>query len=185
MQCYPPFSFAKSFFAISDIAGKQYHYSEGTVNPGSHFYWHNGTQTRHKHLAAIECGLHVLVTKPPVKTLEDHLALLEASRRKGVLVMVEVHKRFDPIYVDARDRIRNLGGFGYMNAYMSQPKHQLDTFKAWAGKSSDISYYLNSHHIDFHEWSNQGIARPNRVVGTVHVDDMHAIQKRHIVVPWL
>ena len=117
-------------------------------------------------LAAIERGLHVLVTKPPVKTLEHHLQLLEASRRKGVLVMVEVHKRFDPIYVDAKDRIRNLGGFGYMNAYMSQPKHQLETFKAWAGKSSDISYYLNSHHIDFHEWSNQGIARPRRVVGT-------------------
>ena len=25
LQCYPPFSFAKSFFCISDIAGKQYH----------------------------------------------------------------------------------------------------------------------------------------------------------------
>ena len=60
LQCYPPFSFAKSFFAISDIAGKQYHYSEGTVNPGSHFYWHNGTQTRHKHLL----GHDVLV--PPM-----------------------------------------------------------------------------------------------------------------------
>ena len=117
-------------------------------------------------LAAIERGLHVMVTKPPVKTLEDHLKLLEASRRMGVLCMVEVHKRFDPIYVDARDRIRNLGGFGYMNAYMSQPKHQLETFKAWAGKSSDISYYLNSHHVDFHEWCNQGIARPSRVIGT-------------------
>ena len=117
-------------------------------------------------LAAIERGLHVLVTKPPVKTLAHHIQLLEASRRKGVLVMVEVHKRFDPIYIDARDRIRNLGGFGYLNAYMSQPKHQLETFKAWAGKSSDISYYLNSHHIDFHEWSNQGIAKPVRVVGT-------------------
>ena len=33
---------------------------------------------------------------------------------------------------------------------MSQPKLQLSTFKAWAGLSSDISYYLNSHHIDFH-----------------------------------
>jgi D-galacturonate reductase len=33
---------------------------------------------------------------------------------------------------------------------MSQPKIQLTTFKAWAGISSDISYYLNSHHIDFH-----------------------------------
>ena len=29
----------------------------------------------------------------------------------------------------------------------------METFKAWAGKSSDISYYLNSHHIDFHEWA--------------------------------
>ena len=31
---------------------------------------------------------------------------------------------------------------------MSQPRSQLETFKAWAGKESDISYYLNSHHID-------------------------------------
>lgn len=67
--------------------------------------------------------------------------------------MIEVHKRFDPMYADARDRIRGLGDFGYMNAYMSQPKMQLETFKAWAGKASDISYYLNSHHIDFHEVS--------------------------------
>ena len=53
-----------------------------------------------------------------------------------------------------------------MYAYMSQPKHQLQTFKAWAGKSSDISYYLNSHHVDFHEWANHGIARPISVVAT-------------------
>lgn len=53
-----------------------------------------------------------------------------------------------------------------MYAYMSQPKHQLDTFKAWAGKSSDISYYLNSHHVDFSEWTLAGIARPVRVTAT-------------------
>lgn len=35
-----------------------------------------------------------------------------------------------------------------------RPQHQLDTFRAWAGKSSDISYYLNSHHVDFQEWAN-------------------------------
>lgn len=34
---------------------------------------------------------------------------------------------------------------------MSQPKSQLETFKAWAGVDSDISYYLNSHHIDINE----------------------------------
>lgn len=35
--------------------------------------------------------------------------------------------------------------------------------RAWAGKSSDISYYLNSHHIDIHNWSVQSFAQPVRV----------------------
>jgi hypothetical protein len=42
---------------------------------------------------------------------------------------------------------------------MSQPKFQLHTFSQWAGKSSDISYYLNSHHIDFHCWAMEGIGK--------------------------
>ena len=82
---------------------------------------------------------------------------------RHVLVAVEVHKRWDPIYTDARDRIGKLGDFSFFNSYMSQPKKQLETFKRWAGKSSDISYYLNSHHVDFHAWAVQGMARPVRV----------------------
>lgn len=119
---------------------------------------------------ALECinrGMHVMVTKPIVQTLEDHHKLARAAKKMNVLVGVEVHKRLDPFYADARDRARSsLGNFQYMYAYMSQPKYQLDTFKAWAGKSSDISYYLNSHHIDFSEWTLAGIARPIRVTGT-------------------
>lgn len=114
-------------------------------------------------LAAIERGLHVLVTKPAVKTLEQHRKLHEAAVRNNVLVAIEVHKRWDPMYVDAKDRIRALGDFSYFYAYMSQPKHQLETFRQWAGKSSDISYYLNSHHIDYHEWLVREGARPVRV----------------------
>lgn len=125
-------------------------------------------------LAAIERGLHVLLTKPLVKTLAEHYKLFEAARRKGVLLVCEVHKRWDPMYTDARDRIRvcahgtrpaplphsvadpvrsqaELGDFSYLTSYMSQPKRQLHTFRAWAGRGSDISYYLNSHHVDFHE----------------------------------
>ena len=54
---------------------------------------------------AIERGLHVLLTKPPVKVLKEHKALIDAANRQEVLVAVEVHKRWDPIYVDARDHV--------------------------------------------------------------------------------
>ena len=50
-------------------------------------------------------------------------------------------------------RIQKLGKFNFFTSYMSQPKFQLETFKAWAGLGSDISYYLNSHHIDLHVWA--------------------------------
>jgi D-galacturonate reductase len=111
-------------------------------------------------MEAIDRGLHVLVAKPIVKTLEEHLTLADAARRRGVLVAMEVHKRWDPIYADARDRIRQLGDFSFFSSFMSQPKSQLETFRSWAGKSSDISYYLNAHHIDFNVWSVSHVARP-------------------------
>ena len=55
------------------------------------------------------------------------------------------------------------------HACMSQPKHQLHTFSAWAGKSSDVSYYLNSHHVNFSEWVLAGISRPKRVTAMASI----------------
>ena len=102
-------------------------------------------------LYAIERNIHVLITKPAVKLLSEHQQLLREARKRNVFVFIEHHKRFDPAYADARARARTLGNFNYFYSYMSQPKFQLETFKAWAGKESDISYYLNSHHVDICE----------------------------------
>ncbi|CBQ67574.1 conserved hypothetical protein [Sporisorium reilianum SRZ2] len=116
---------------------------------------------------AIARGVHVLVTKPATQTLRDHQALVKAAAEKGVLCMVEHHKRFDPAYADARERARaQLGEMNYFYSYMSQPKNQLETFKAWAGRDSDISYYLNSHHIDICLWMVQARAVPLRVTAS-------------------
>ncbi|CAI5536741.1 unnamed protein product, partial [Closterium sp. Naga37s-1] len=117
-------------------------------------------------LAAIQHGLHVLIAKPAVKSLQHHHHLVQAAEEKGVLVAVEFHKRFDPIYTDARDRIRGLGPFAFFSSTMTQPKQQLHTYAGWAGRSSDISFYLNSHHIDFHAWAVQGQSRPVVVVAS-------------------
>ncbi|KAL1861347.1 hypothetical protein VTK73DRAFT_7135 [Phialemonium thermophilum] len=99
-------------------------------------------------LYAIERGIHVMITKPAVKTLDHHLQLIEAAKKHNVYVYIEHHKRYDPAYADARFKAQKLGDFNYFYSYMSQPKSQLETFKAWAGVDSDISYYLNSHHVD-------------------------------------
>lgn len=117
-------------------------------------------------LDAIQHGCHVLIAKPIVKTIDEHRCLIEAARSSKVLVAMEVHKRWDPIYLDARDRIRRLGEFSYFSSYMSQPKSQLDTFRTWAGRSSDISYYLNAHHIDFNLWAVGQRSRPTTVVAS-------------------
>ncbi|KAJ5130515.1 uncharacterized protein N7515_006554 [Penicillium bovifimosum] len=116
-------------------------------------------------LYAIERGHHVLITKPATQRLEHHLSLVEAARKHGVFVFIEHHKRFDPAYSDARAKAKTLGDFNYFYSYMSQPKSQLETFKAWAGRDSDISYYLNSHHIDICE-SMVPEYKPVRVTAT-------------------
>lgn len=41
---------------------------------------------------AIERGIHVLVTKPAVMTLEHHRELVDLATKHKVLVMVEFHK---------------------------------------------------------------------------------------------
>jgi D-galacturonate reductase len=140
-------------------------------------------------MEAVDRGLHVLVAKPIVKTLDEHLTLAEAARRSGVLVAMEVHKRWDPIYADARDRIRHLGDFSFFSSFMSQPKYQLETFRSWAGKSSDISYYLNAHHIDFNVWSVGHIARPLSVTalasnGVAKMDGIDAEDLITLGVQW-
>ncbi|KAK5098089.1 hypothetical protein LTR70_004333 [Exophiala xenobiotica] len=106
-------------------------------------------------LYAIERDHHVLITKPATKLLSEHLHLLAEAKKHNVLVYIEHHKRFDPAYTDAKFRAKTLGDFNYWYSYMSQPKSQLKTFSSWAGKESDISYYLNSHHIDICEWMVQ------------------------------
>ena len=117
-------------------------------------------------LYAIQRKLHVLIAKPAVQLLQHHDHLMAEAQKNGVLVVVEFHKRFDPIYADARQRIRSLGDFSFFSSYMSQPKTQLQTFKHWAGKSSDISFYLNAHHIDLNCWALEGLAVPIKVTAS-------------------
>jgi D-galacturonate reductase len=110
--------------------------------------------------------IHVLVTKPATQLLSHHQELIKVAAENGVVCWVEHHKRYDPAYADAKGRSKALGEFNFFSAWMSQPKNQLETFRVWAGKDSDISYYLSSHHIDICAWFLQDLAYPTRVVAS-------------------
>lgn len=142
----------ESYPADDKVDANAYKAAIDALEPGSAITIFTPDTTHYEiALYAIRRKIHVLITKPATKTLDDHLELLAESRKHNVFVFIEHHKRFDPAYSDARNKARKLGDFNYFYSYMSQPKSQLVTFKAWAGKDSDISYYLNSHHVDICE----------------------------------
>ncbi|EEB94527.1 hypothetical protein MPER_06645, partial [Moniliophthora perniciosa FA553] len=130
--------------------------------------WPQPTPLRLSQWYAIEeRSFMFLVTKPACQSyFSHHNELIAAAKKKNVVCFVEHHKRFDPVYSDARAKAATLGEFNFFQAWMSQPKSQLETFRAWAGKDSDISYYLSSHHIDICCWILQGKAVPTRVVAS-------------------
>ncbi|KAF3914859.1 hypothetical protein ABW20_dc0105311 [Dactylellina cionopaga] len=142
----------KSFPADDAVDADSYKAAIDKLSPGDAITIFTPDTTHYSiALYAIQRKIHVLLTKPATKTIEEHQHLIRESKKYGVFVYVEHHKRFDPAYSDARAKAQKLGDFNYFYSYMSQPKSQLETFKAWAGKDSDISYYLNSHHIDINE----------------------------------
>eukprot|EP00759_Apiculatamorpha_spiralis_P005816 PhF_6_TR13434/c0_g1_i1/m.21439/K18106/GAAA; D-galacturonate reductase len=124
-----------------------------SMSPGDHVLIYTPDDTHYDIAsAAIKAKLNVLITKPGVKTLEHHLQLVSLAKENNVILCLDMHKRHDPVYRDAWTKSSTLGPFSYFYSYMSQPKKQLLTFGKWAGRSSDISYYLNSHHVDVLCW---------------------------------
>lgn len=102
-----------------------------TLKPGDAVTIFTPDSTHHDiAVYAMRHKVHVLVTKPAVQTLDDHKDLIKVAKEEGVLCYIEHHKRFDPVYIDARHKFRSsLGDLSFYNSYMSQPKSQLDTFK--------------------------------------------------------
>jgi D-galacturonate reductase len=101
---------------------------------------------------AIKRGMHVMIAKPAVISLEEHRQLADEAKRNKVLACVENHKRYDPIYAHFKQTVGELGEFSYFSSYMSQPACQARHYQSRGASSTDVSFYLNSHHVDFHAW---------------------------------
>ncbi|HOW17707.1 MAG TPA: Gfo/Idh/MocA family oxidoreductase [Phycisphaerae bacterium] len=105
-------------------------------------------------LDALEAGCHVLVEKPMDVTVEGCEKMVAAARRKGLLLQVDFHKRFDPYHTALRDAVAagQLGtplyGYAWMENRTEVPR---DWWPAWVSRSSP-AWFLGSHMVDLFRW---------------------------------
>lgn len=99
-------------------------------------------------LAALARGVHVITEKPMCLNIHEADQIIEAARAKGLIVSVDMHKRYDPDHLRVRDDIQNrIGAPLYGTAYLEEPLEvATGTFK-WV-ESSDPFSYVGPHWTD-------------------------------------
>ena len=103
-------------------------------------------------LACLRANQHVCCVKPLVLKVRDALEIGQEARRRGLLVGVEYHKRFDPRSLMARDLYRRgrFGEFRLGTARLMEKWHYRDSdFRKWfTADATDSFVYVGCHYVD-------------------------------------
>lgn len=105
-------------------------------------------------LYALERGKHVLVEKPMDLTTRGCKEMVDLAEKKGTLLQVDFHKRYDPYNIDIMRRVRagKIGEPYYAYAYM-EDKIIVPTqwLASWAARSSPF-WFIGVHKYDLVRW---------------------------------
>ena len=101
---------------------------------------------------ALGRNLHVCIVKPLVLKHGEAEDVAEEARRRGLVVGVEYHKRFDYRNLMARKAYRagRLGRFRLGQAHLIEPYYYRDSnFQNWCTcENSDMFTYVGCHYVD-------------------------------------
>lgn len=109
-------------------------------------------------------GVHCLVVKPLVPTLQEAKELIQLATSKSLYGAVEFHKRFDRANIKLRDTISQglIGDPLYFIVEYSQRKSiPKEKFSGWV-EHTNILQYLGIHYIDIIYFATR--AKPKRVM---------------------
>jgi len=96
------------------------------------------THTHMKYaLEAIEAGKHVLIERPIAKNLEETLAIYDAWKKSGLVVMVGMNQRFRPDAMILKSFIENgeLGDIYYIRSGWNKPIRDAHSWRLKKGQS--------------------------------------------------
>ncbi|HTB14480.1 MAG TPA: Gfo/Idh/MocA family oxidoreductase [Bryobacteraceae bacterium] len=103
-------------------------------------------------LAALRSDLHVCAVKPLVMTVADSIQIEEESKRRGLFVGIDYHKRFDDRNLMARRAYREgkFGEFRLGNACLHEKwNYRHSNFQNWCtSENSDAFCYIGCHYVD-------------------------------------
>jgi predicted dehydrogenase len=93
-------------------------------------------------LAALERGVHVITEKPLTLDATEADTIIAEAEERGLLVGVDMHKRYDPDHLRIRDDIsERIGTPLYGRAVLEEPLDiPTNVFRKWAEKSDPFSY---------------------------------------------
>jgi len=99
-------------------------------------------------LEALENGINVVTEKPMCLDIREADRIIELAESKGLIVGVDMHKRFDPDHLEIFNNLsKRLGDPIYGRGVLEEPLEvSTKTFK-WAEKS-DPNSYVGIHWID-------------------------------------
>ena len=104
---------------------------------------------------ALKAGCHVMVEKPMAQSVTDCQKMIDAAAERGLLLMVDFHKRFSAQNAELRRAVRAgaLGQVEYAYAWMEDRiEVPRDWWPHWAVKSSPM-WFLGVHMIDLMRWA--------------------------------
>ena len=103
-------------------------------------------------MAALQAHQHVLCVKPLVLRAADSIEIENEARRRGLMVAIEYHKRFDDRSLMARRLYRDgaFGEFRLGNACLHEKWHyRHSNFQNWfTPEQSDAFTYIGCHYVD-------------------------------------
>ncbi len=110
-------------------------------------------QTHHSIVMnALRAGQHVCCVKPLVLDVAQSIEIEEEAQRRGLLVGVEYHKRFDPRSQMARTRFRQglFGDFKLGTCVLMEKWHyRSSNFQNWfVCEETDSFVYIGCHYVD-------------------------------------
>jgi len=113
-------------------------------------------------IACANAGKHLLVEKPLATTAQEAQEIVDAAKDAGVKLMVNFHNRFNPPFVNAKQKITSgeLGSLRYIYARLSNTAFVPEKMLAWSNQSSSL-WFLASHTLDLACWLLD--AKPERV----------------------